>query len=129
MEKSQEDVFLENLVSAINSRIEDANFKMEELADTLHMSYSSLYRRCQALTGHSLIDFVRLLRLKKAAVVIAKYGYNISEAAFMVGFNDPKYFSKCFKKQFGRTPNSFKKEAHEIGTVNYLRKHNLEGII
>ena len=129
LEKSQEDVFLENLVSAINSRIEDANFKMEELADTLHMSYSSLYRKCQALTGHSLIDFVRLLRLKKAAVVIAKYGYNISEAAFMVGFNDPKYFSKCFKKQFGRTPNSFKKEAHEIGTVNYLRKHNLEGII
>ena len=128
LEKSQEDIFLESLVSAINSRIEDANFKMEELADTLNMSYSSLYRRCQALTGHSLVDFVRLLRLKKAAVVIAKYGYNISEAAFMVGFNDPKYFSKCFKKQFGKTPNSFKKEAHEEGTVNYLRKHNLEGI-
>jgi len=125
IEKSQDDVFLENLVSAIHSNIENPNFKMEELADLLHMSYSALYRKCIAVTGQSLVDFVRLLRLKKAAIVIAKYGYSISEAAFMSGFNDPKYFSKCFKKQFDKTPNTFKKEAQLAGSEVYLNKYKL----
>ncbi|TRX51204.1 response regulator [Fulvivirga sp. M361] len=126
LDKSQDEVFLENLVSSINSRLDDAGFKMEELADSLNMGYSSLYRKCQSLTGHSLVDFVRLLRLKKAAILITKYGYNISEAAFMSGFNDPKYFSKCFKKEFKKTPASFKKEA-QMGDVNfYLKKYELE---
>jgi len=125
MEKSQDEIFLEELVSNINSRLEDANFKMEELADSLHMGYSSLYRKCQSLTGHSLVDFVRILRLKKAAVLMTKYGYNISETSFMTGFNDPKYFSKCFKKHFSKTPKDFKKEAQEIGVSDYLKEHQL----
>ncbi len=123
--KTQDEAFLENLVAAINSKIEDPNFKMEELADALHISYSVLYRKCLALTGNGLVDLVRFLRLKKAAVVIAKYGYTISEAAYLSGFNDPKYFSKCFKKQFGKAPNTFKKEAQEMGSEIYLEKHKL----
>ncbi len=125
LDKSQDEIFLENLVSSINSRIDQANFKIEELADALNMSYSSLYRKCQTLTGHSPVDFVRLLRLKKAAILITKYGYNISETSFMTGFNDPKYFSKCFKKYFKKTPGNFKKEAQEMGTTDYLKKHKL----
>jgi len=126
IEKSQDEVFLESLVSNINSRLDDANFKMEELADSLHMGYSSLYRKCQSLTGHSLVDFVRLLRLKKAAILMTKYGYNISETSFMTGFNDPKYFSKCFKKQFNKTPKDFKKEAQETGLNTFLKKYNIQ---
>ncbi|WP_103071820.1 ATP-binding protein [Aquimarina sediminis] len=125
-EKSQDEIFLENLISNINSRLDDPDFKMEELAESLNMGYSSLYRKCQSLTGRSLVDFVRLLRLKKAAVLITKYGYNISEASFMTGFNDPKYFSKCFKKYFKKTPVTFKKEAKEMGTVSYLNKHRVD---
>ena len=125
LDKSQDEIFLENLVSNINLRLDDANFKMEELANSLNMSYSSLYRKCQSLTGHSLLDFVRLLRLKKAAILITKYGYNVSETSFMTGFNDPKYFSKCFKKHFKKTPVNFKKEAQEMGTTDYLKKHEL----
>ncbi|PKV52588.1 signal transduction histidine kinase [Aquimarina sp. MAR_2010_214] len=126
LEKSQDEIFLENLVSNINLRLDDADFKMEELAESLHMGYSSLYRKCHALTGNSLVDFVRLLRLKKAAVLITKYGYNISEASFMTGFNDPKYFSKCFKKYFKKTPIAFKKEANKIGAITYLKKHGVD---
>ncbi|UMB52404.1 response regulator [Lutibacter sp. A64] len=128
--KSNDDIFLENLITAINARIEDPNFRVEDLSEALSMSYSTLYRKCQALTGEGLVELVRLLRLKKAAIVIAKYGYSISEAAYISGFNDPKYFSKCFKKYFGKTPNTFKKEAVEMGSENYLKKHNLDaGII
>ena len=90
------------------------------------MSYSSLYRKCQSLTGQTLVDFVRLMRLKKGAILITKYGHTISEVAYMIGFNDPKYFSKCFKKQFGITPNTFKKEAQETGYELYFKKHKLD---
>ncbi|WP_081997734.1 two-component regulator propeller domain-containing protein [Wocania ichthyoenteri] len=109
VEKSQDELFLENLVAEINLRLDQANFKMEELADSLNMSYSALYRKCQSLTGHSLVDYVRIIRLKKAAVFITQHGYSISETAFMTGFNDPKYFSKCFKRYFKKTPKDFKK--------------------
>ncbi|MEN8187482.1 MAG: two-component regulator propeller domain-containing protein [Bacteroidota bacterium] len=124
--KSNDDIFLENLIRAINEKIEDPNFKMEELAEALNVSYSVLYRKCQAITGKGLIDLVRLLRLKKAAIVIGKYGYSITEAAYVSGFNDPKYFSKCFKKQFGSSPNVFKKEAAAMGSENYLKKYKLD---
>ena len=125
LEKSQDELFLENLVANINLRLEDADFKMEELAAPLNMSYSTIYRKCQALTGHSLVDFVRILRLKKAAVLITKNGFSISETAFMTGFNDPKYFSKCFKKQFKKSPVNFKNEALKNGVDEYLNKHEV----
>jgi len=124
--KSHEDVFLENLYAIIKSKIGNPNFRMEELSEELHMSYSVLYRKCHTLTGKSLIDIVRMLRLKKAAIVIAKYGYSISESAYLSGFNDPKYFSKCFKKQFGKTPNTFKKEAAQMGSEEYLKKFQID---
>jgi len=127
--KSQDEIFLENLVANINLRIENADFKMEELVAPLNMSYSSLYRKCQSITGCSLVDFVRLLRLKKAAILITKNGCTISETAFMTGFNDPKYFSKCFRKQFKKNPVDFKNEAQEKGIENYLAKHQVTFIL
>ena len=128
LEKSQDEIFLENLVSIVNLRLEDADFKMEELADSLNMSYSRLYRKCQSVTGHSLVDFVRLFRLKKGALLLTKYGYNISETAFQIGFNDPKYFSKCFKKQFKKTPGKFKKEALKTDINLYLKKYSIDDL-
>lgn len=128
IQKSKDEVFLEDLVSLINEKIADADLKMEELAESLHMSYSSFYRKCQAVTGYSIIDFVRLIRLKKGAIILAKYGYSISEVAYLVGFNDPKYFSKCFKKQFGRTPKVFANEAREEGAEQYLEYYNLSEV-
>ena len=126
LDKSQDEIFLENLVYNVNLRLEDANFKLEELADSLNMSYSKLYRKCQSLTGHSLVDFVRLFRLKKGALLLTKYGYNISETAFKIGFNDPKYFSKCFKKQFKKTPGNFKKEALKTDINLYLKRYSID---
>lgn len=125
IEKSQDEIFLENFVSQVNLRLDDSSFKMEELATSLHMSYSSLYRKCQSLTGQSLVDFVRLIRLKKAAILLTKYGYNISETSYKTGFNDPKYFSKCFKKQFSKTPGKFKKDALKEDINEYLKKYSI----
>ncbi|WP_235298705.1 two-component regulator propeller domain-containing protein [Portibacter marinus] len=123
--KSNDEIFLENLIESIKSRLDMPNFKMEELAEDLNMGYSTLYRKCQKLTGYSLVDYVRYIRLKKAAVLMVKYGYSVSQTAYRSGFNDPKYFSRCFKKQFSKTPVQFKKEAEHTGEEKYLAKHEL----
>jgi hypothetical protein len=59
------------------------------------------------------------MRLKKGAVLLTKFGYSISEAAHLVGFNDSKYFSKSFKGQFGTTPKDFKKRANTAENIEY----------
>ncbi len=126
-QKTHDEIFLENMMSYINLRLDDPNFKMEELADALNLSYSSLYRKCMALTGQSIVDFVRRLRLKKAAILITKYGYTISETAYMVGFNDPKYFSKSFKSQFNKTPKDFKNKALSSKDIeSYLKQYKID---
>ncbi|GLR18894.1 hybrid sensor histidine kinase/response regulator [Portibacter lacus] len=108
--KSQDDLFLEQLVNEINSQLDNENFKLEDLSTALNMSYSSVYRKCQTLTGKTLVKFVRHLRMKKASILFTTQGYGISEAAYKVGFSDPKYFSKCFKSEFGVAPSQFKLE-------------------
>ncbi|QCX37512.1 response regulator [Aureibaculum algae] len=128
IEKTKDELFLESLVKTINQNLDNTDFKVEELAESLNMGYSSLYRKCQTLTGHSLVDFVRILRMKKAAVLIAKYGYSINETAYLTGFNDPKYFSKCFKAYFKKTPGVFKKEANKTGIDSFLKNYKLENI-
>ncbi|WP_153231781.1 hybrid sensor histidine kinase/response regulator transcription factor [Algoriphagus machipongonensis] len=109
--KSKNDIFIDKLVSELNDQIENTNFKLEDLTQTMHMSYSVIFRKCQEITGKNLLEFYRILKLKRAASLIIKNGYRISEAAYMVGYNDSKYFSKCFKEEFGKTPAQFKREA------------------
>jgi len=106
--RSQDEIFLEKLVGLVENNLSNPEFKLEDLSQDLNMSYSAIYRKFQALTGKKIVDFVRTMRLKKAAILIADCNYSVSEAAFLVGFNDPKYFSKCFKKEFGKNPRRLK---------------------
>ncbi|MFD1616275.1 ATP-binding protein [Gelatiniphilus marinus] len=125
--KSQDEIFLEKLVAVVNERLKDPSFKVEELTTALNMSYSSLYRKCLTLTGLKLIDFVKTLRLKKAAILLLKYGYTISEVAYMVGYNNPKYFSKNFKSQFSITPKEFlNKAVSSQNMAQYLKSFDID---
>jgi DNA-binding response OmpR family regulator len=128
IEQSQDEVFLEGLNSIVNENLSDPNFKVDYLAEKLNMSHSSLYRKCSSLTGLSPVDYIRQQRVKKAAILLTKFGYNISEVAYMVGFNNPKYFSKCFKIQYGKTPKVFCNEAKKNGVNEHLKRHKLENI-
>ncbi|WP_299672044.1 ATP-binding protein [uncultured Polaribacter sp.] len=127
MEQSQDELFLQNLNEIVNENLNDANFKVDTLAEKLNMSHSSLYRKCSNLTGLSLIDYIRQMRLKKGAIILVKYGYNISEVAYMVGFNNPKYFSKSFKSQFGLSPKEFKTNATASENIElFFEKNNID---
>lgn len=116
--KSLDEVFLEKLIGIVEEQLGNPDFRTEELSESLNMSYSAIYRKFQALTGKRIVDFVRTMRLKKAAVLITDCNYSVSEAAFLVGFNDPKYFSKCFKMEFGTSPGKFKRDAENNGNTD-----------
>ncbi|WP_422349066.1 ATP-binding protein [Flagellimonas sp.] len=127
--RSQDEIFLASFVDKINHNMDDPDFKIQQLAESLNMSYSSLYRKCLNITGLTVIDFIRRIRLNKAAILLTKFGYPISEVAHLVGFNDPKYFSKSFKNQFGKTPKEFKKASDLADDLeSYLSEHKINNI-
>jgi AraC-like DNA-binding protein len=71
------------------------------------MSRVALYRKLLALTGKSPLDFIKTIRLKRAAQLLEKSQFTISEIAYEVGFNNPKYFARTFRKEFGILPSEY----------------------
>lgn len=104
---SQEDVFLEKLVKIIDANIDNEDLSLADLTSEMAMSKSVLYKKFNALTSLSLTDFIKIRRLKQAAVLLNRKDTSVGEVAIMVGFSDQKYFSKQFKKMYGITPSEF----------------------
>ena len=109
MNKADEE-FMNKVIRIIEDNITDDNFGVEKMADILCMSRSSLLRKIKTIFNLSPLDFIRLIRLKKAAEYIQEGKYRIGDICYMVGINSPSYFSKLFLKQFGMTPKDFEKQ-------------------
>lgn len=109
MNKADEE-FMNKVIKIIENNITDDNFGVERMADTLCMSRSSLLRKIKTLFNLSPLDFIRLIKLKKAAEFIQEGKYRIGDICYMIGINSPSYFSKLFLKQFGMTPKDFEKQ-------------------
>lgn len=103
--------FLTKLLAIIEANIENEDFGVPAIANEVGMSQPVLYKKVKALTTMSVNDFVKSIRLKKAAQLIRQQEYKVYEVAFAVGFSDSKYFSKEFTKQFGMTPSAYKNAA------------------
>lgn len=97
--------FMEKLIQLIEGDIDNLEMSTAYLCQELGMSSSKLYRKIKELTDLAPNEFIRTIRLKKAAQFLNTKKYNVSEVSTMVGFNDPYYFSRCFKKQFGYPPS------------------------
>lgn len=123
--ESPDEKFIESVLVELEKNIINPDFKLEDLSEALNMSYSNIYRRFQSITDKTLVDFMRTLRLKKAAVILVQYNYTISEVAFNVGFNDPKYFSRCFKKEYNHTPKQFKQLANNENGEAFLESYDI----
>ncbi|MCZ4696204.1 response regulator [Ancylomarina euxinus] len=123
--ESPDEKFIESVLIELEKNLVNPDFKLEDLSEALSMSYSNIYRRFQSITNKTLVDFMRCLRLKKAAFILVKHNYTISEIAFNVGFNDPKYFSRCFKKEYNYTPKEFKQLANSDGGADFLKHHDI----
>ncbi len=99
--------FIELLTSAIYDNIEDVELDVNKLASFMNMSRATLYRRVKESLKVTPNDFIRVVRLKKAAELLYQKEYRINEIAFIVGFSSSSYFSKCFFKQYGVLPKDF----------------------
>lgn len=97
----------------VENNLTNNELNREFLASSMALSPSTLYRKVKSITGLNITVFIRSIRLKKAAQMIADNEDTISGIAYTVGFNDPKYFRKCFVKQFGVNPSKFNKTLPE----------------
>lgn len=103
-------VFLDKLHAIIEKNMGNAEFKLETYAPSLGIGRTSFYGKLKAIVGCSPNEYVRILRMKKAAELLLSTDLNVSEIGFQVGINDPFYFSKCFKNSFGKSPSQYRKE-------------------
>lgn len=99
--------FMVNVMEKLNASIADSEFSVGDLCMQLGMSRTSVYNKIRSITGQSVNEFIRIVRLNKSKELLSTGLHNVSEVAYMVGFADPKYFSTCFKKQFGISPSKF----------------------
>ena len=99
--------FISRITELITKNIRSPEFNVEQLASEMCISRSSLHRKIKEGSDMTPIDFIRLIRLKKAAELIREKGYRANEVCEMVGINSPSYFIKLFQKQFGMTPKEF----------------------
>lgn len=108
--KSPNEQFIKNITEIIESNLSKLDFSIEELSRQINMSRIHLYRKTKAITGQTCIDFVRSYKLRRAAQLLIRDEYTISEICFMTGFNEPSNFAKVFKKQFGKSPSNYLKD-------------------
>jgi len=99
--------FLDKLVEIIESRLGEEGFNVENFARQIGLSRPQLYRKTTSVTGRSPNDFIKELRMRRAAKLLKRQDGNISEVALEVGFNNPSYFAKCFRARFGKLPSAF----------------------
>lgn len=110
---------VEKAVKYVVSNMKRADLSVEELSSHLGMSRVHLYKKLKSTTGKTPIEFIRLIRLKRAAQLLRESQLNVSEVAYQVGFNSPRNFSKYFRDEFGMLPSTYQ-ETKEQATIRPL---------
>ena len=105
----RDEVFMKELVDLIMANIKDEEFGVTEIITHMKVSRSLLHTKLKSLTGCSITQFMRTIKMKEAKIHLQN-GMNVSEASYAVGMSDPNYFTKCFKKEFNITPTEFIKQ-------------------
>jgi len=112
---SMDEKLIQNAIKCVEDRIADPDFSVEDLSRELGMSRVHLYKKLLALTGKAPLEFIRTIRLQRAAQLLEKGQYTVSEVAYKVGFNNPKYFTKYFKEEYQVLPSVYAQKKHESG--------------
>ncbi len=106
--------FLIKIEEIISENLQNPQFGVEELGNSLNFSRMQLYRKLKSISGMSANEFIREYRIKKAAQYMVEKDLNISQIAFDVGFNNLSYFTKCFKKVYNTSPSAYLKEKRSL---------------
>ncbi|MBB3188624.1 hybrid sensor histidine kinase/response regulator transcription factor [Microbacter margulisiae] len=106
-DNSADNQILFKVISCIEKNMERPDFSVEELSRYLGMTRATLYNKLLAITGKTPVEFIRVIRLKQAENLLKSNQFTISEVAYKVGFNYPKYFRQYFKVEFGVSPKEY----------------------
>ena len=110
---SPDDEFLRRAIDCARAHLSDSDFDREAFASEMGASASTLYNKLRSLTGLNVSAFIRDIRMKEAKrLAQTQPDLRVSDLAYKVGFKDPKYFSTCFKKEFGLQPSEFIEQMH-----------------
>ena len=110
--------FADKLAKTLEAHLSDPDFTIDDFVAQMKMGRTIFYRKVRGVTGYSPNEYIRVMRMKKAAELLSEGALTVSEVAYKIGMNDPFYFSKCFKAQFGVAPSAYSKgeeskEEHE----------------
>ncbi|MBR6829552.1 MAG: response regulator [Paludibacteraceae bacterium] len=105
------DAFLAKLLDVMEKQMDNNTLTVDELVDEMGMGRTVFFNKLKSLTGLSPVEFIREMRIKRAAQLLEEQRYNITEVTYMVGMNDSRYFAKCFKNTYGVTPSEYRRAA------------------
>jgi len=101
-------------VRFVEENMTNVDLTVEHLAENLILSRTHLHRKLKALTNQSATEFIRYIRLKRAVKLLQEGNHKVNEVGYAVGFNSHNYFTKSFKKQYGKSPSEFIRENSDI---------------
>ncbi|MFA9391985.1 MAG: two-component regulator propeller domain-containing protein [Prolixibacteraceae bacterium] len=99
--------FLQSTINYILTNITDTKLNIESLSSLQNMSHRNFYRKIKALTGNTVVEFIKIVRLKEAVRLMDTQKYNLSEISYMTGFTSPSYFTKNFREFYGKPPSDY----------------------
>jgi signal transduction histidine kinase/DNA-binding response OmpR family regulator len=109
---SIDDQFLQHAIDIVTQQGSDSGFGIDILCQAMNTSRSNLHRKLKALTGQSTTEFIRSIRIYRAAELLKQPGITVSEVAYQVGFESASYFSRAFREQMGTSPSDWAVSAH-----------------
>ena len=107
---TQDELFIKKIRNEIEKNIDNSDFLVEDLASAMAMSRTVFFKKLKSLTGLAPIEFIRDIKIKYAAKLVATEPYTIKEISFMIGISDTKYFAQCFKAVYGMTPSEYRRK-------------------
>lgn len=102
--------FIKDAIACVEKNMDNDAFTVDELSNELGMHRTNVYKKIQFITGKTPLQFIRMLRLKRAHQLMSQGGVMVSQIAYEVGFNNPKLFSRYFKEEYGMYPSEFIKQ-------------------
>lgn len=107
------DAFLAKLLDVMERQMDNNTLTVDELVEEMGMGRTVFFNKLKSMTGLSPVEFIREMRIKRAAQLLEERQYNITEVTYMVGMNDSRYFAKCFKNTYGVTPSEYRRAVIE----------------
>jgi signal transduction histidine kinase/DNA-binding response OmpR family regulator/ligand-binding sensor domain-containing protein len=109
--QSADEKFLSGITRLIEEHLQDSSLNVQQLAKLTGLNEKQIYRRIKMLTGSTAVDYIKSIRLKKAALLLSQNRFTVNEVMYMVGFSSQSYFAKCFAERYGKTPKIYMDES------------------